>query len=120
MGYSGWGCALVHFQGSYPEVDLDEMRSPNRLIDVIARDGDLRRHLHIAKFPIRDLVGSQTLIVLSEMRNGIPNRNKKTRQNTDARLNSKEFYEPGISQKISIREMGALNDSMEHLSRSEH
>ena len=74
----------------------------------IACDGAMRLRLHSAKFPIRDLVGSQTLIVLSEIRNEISNRNKTPRPNTDARVNPDEFYEPGVSQKIDIREMGRL------------
>ena len=84
------------------------MRSANRLLDVIARDGAFQLHLHSAKFTIRDLMGSQALIVLAEMRHGIPNRNKTTRPNTDTRINPKEFYEPGLNQKIAIREMGRL------------
>ena len=55
------------------------------------------------------------------MRNGISNRTKTTWPNTDNRLNSDEFYEPGINRQIDIQELGwvdALNDFMEHLSQS--
>ena len=31
--------ALVHFRGSYLEVDLDDMRAANRILDVIGCDG---------------------------------------------------------------------------------
>ena len=54
------------------------------------------------------------------MRNGISNRTKTTWPNTDNRLNSDEFYEPGINRQIDIQELGwvdALNDFMEHLSQ---
>ena len=37
---------------------------------------------------------------------GIPNSNKTTRPNADTILNPEEFYEPGLNQKIAIREMG--------------
>ena len=45
---------------------------------------------------------------------------KRRGQNEETILNSKEFYERDIIQKIDIREMGveALNDFMGHLSRS--
>ena len=40
--------------------------------------------------------------------------------NTDRGLNQKEFYEPGINQKIAIRDLGGIGafyDFMEHLSQ---
>ena len=62
---------LVHFRWSYVEVDLDDMRSANRLFEILGRDGELQLHLPSTKFPIHYLVGSQTLIFLSGMGNGI-------------------------------------------------
>ena len=56
------------------------------------------------------------------MRNGIPNLSKTTWPNTDAGINPKEFYGPGLNRQISIHEMGggaAFKDSMEHLSQAE-
>ena len=99
---------ILKFQESYLEVDLGEMRTENRQLEVIARDGALRLLLPIAKFQILDLAGSGTLIALSKIRNGISNRTKTTRPNTDTRLNPGEFYEPRINRKIPIREMGRL------------
>ena len=52
---------LVHFRGSYLEVDLDEMRSENRLLDLGGRDVELQLHLRIAKSPIHYLAVSQAL-----------------------------------------------------------
>ena len=95
------------------------MRSGNRLLEAIGCGGESQLHLPSATSPIRYLSDSQTLIALSKMSNGISNRNKTTRPNTDARLNSDEFYEPGLNRQISIREMGrvdAFNDFAEHLS----
>ena len=47
------------------------MRSENRLREVVGCDGELQLPLPSAKFPIHYLVGSQALISLSEMGNGI-------------------------------------------------
>ena len=62
MGGFGGEFALVHFRGSYLEVDLGDMRSENRLLDVVGCDGALPLHLPSAKSPIRYLVDSETLI----------------------------------------------------------
>ena len=92
------------------------MRSANRLLEAVGCDGEMQLHLpKNAKSPMRYLSGSQKLIFTSAMRDGIPNRNKTTRPNTDARLNAREFYDPGINQKIATRGMGgveAFNDFM--------
>ena len=90
------------------EVGLDDMRASNRLLDAIGFDGDPRPHLPIAKPPMRYLVGSQTLISLPKMGNGISNRGKTTWPNTDTILNSEEFCAPGINRQIAIREMGEM------------
>ena len=92
IGGFGGKFALVHFRGLYLAVDLEDILSTNRLLEVIGCDGELRLHLPRTKSPIRYLVGSKTLIFLSKMRNGIPNRGKTTWPNTDTRLNSNEFY----------------------------
>ena len=42
------------------------------------------------------------------MGNGIANRNKTTRPDTDTRPNSEEFYEPGLNQNSDIRDLGAV------------
>ena len=54
--------ALVHFRGSYLEVSLDDMKSTDRILDVLGRDGTLQLHLENTKFPLHYLVGSQALI----------------------------------------------------------
>ena len=82
------------------------MRSENRLLDAISFDGALQLQSPSTEFAIHYLVGSQTLISLSENGKRIPNRNKTTWPNTDARLNTVGFYGPGVNQKIAIREMG--------------
>ena len=97
--------ALVHFRGSYLEVDIDYMSSANRLLGIIGRGGALQLHVPSTKSPIHYMVDSQTLIFLPEMRNGILNRNQTTRTNADTRLTPKAFYEPTLNQEISIREM---------------
>ena len=59
---------------------------------------------------------------MSEMRNGISNRNITTRPNADTRLTPKEFRGPDINQQIAIREPGgvaAFNDFVGHLSQVE-
>ena len=63
-GFVG-GFALFHFWGPYLEVGLEDMRSENRLLDAIGRDGASGLHLPSAEPPIRYLVGSETLIPLS-------------------------------------------------------
>ena len=103
---------LVHFLGSYLDADLDDIRSENRILDAIRCDGALELNLPSVNSPLRYLVVSQTLIFLSKMANGIPNRNPTTRANADTSLPPGEFYEPGLNQKVAIREMGveAFND----------
>ena len=107
--------ALIHFRCSFLEVDLDDMRPTNRLLEVLARDGTLRRHLPSAKSPIHYSVDSQKLISLSEMRHVVSNRNRTTCDNTDAVTSHRAFYEPTHNQEIAIDEMGgvgAFNDPM--------
>ena len=87
------------------EVDLEDMRSANRILDAIGRGGALKLHLPSAKFPLRYLAGAQTLISLSGMGSGIPNRNKATRSRTDAGFTLNEFYEPGVFHRVEIREI---------------
>ena len=65
-----WGLRrydLVHFAGSYLEVDVGDTRSVNRILDVISGDGTLQLHLPIAQPPVRYSVGTQTLIFLFGM-----------------------------------------------------
>ena len=52
----------VHFRWSYLNVDLYDMRSTNRLIDVICCDVTLQLHLPSTESPIRYLVDSGALI----------------------------------------------------------
>ena len=65
IGRFGGEFALVHFRGSYMEVDLEDMRSENRRLQVIDLDGASKLHLPSAKLPIRYIVDSKTLIFLS-------------------------------------------------------
>ena len=106
IGGFGGKYALVHIRGSYSEVDLAEMRTENRILDVIGCDGTLQLHLTGGKCPLHYFVYSETLISLSEMGNGLSNRNLTTRTNADTRLTPKEFDEPCLNRQISIREMG--------------
>ena len=98
--------ALVHFLGAYLEVDPGDMRSANRLLDVLGCDGISHLHLPSTKFAIRYFVYSQTLIALSKMRNVISNHNQTTWGNTDARTSPKAFYEHTRNQQIAISEIG--------------
>ena len=109
--------AMDRFMGSYLEVDLGDMRPTNSLFELIGRDGTLCLHVQSTKFPIRYLVDSATLICLSKMRNELLNRNRTTWANAGAMISPRTFYEPTLSQKIAIRELGvgAFNDSMDHL-----
>ena len=84
------------------------MRSANRLLEVVGRNGELQLHLPSAKSPMRYLVDSHTLICLSEMRNVTSNRNKTTWSNADTGLTPNGFYERGVNQQIAIRELGRM------------
>ena len=99
-GRLGGKYAIVHFRGAHLEVDLYDMRSGNRLLDVLGRDVELRLHLTRTKSAMRYLVVSQAVISLSKMRNGIANRNRTTWTNTDARTSPNEFYGPTHNQKL--------------------
>ena len=91
------------FSGEYLEVDLDDMCTENRLLGVIGRDVAPKLHLPSTKCPIHYLVDSEALISMSEMGNGIPNRNKTTCPNTDTRTNPAAFYEPAHNHQVDIR-----------------
>ena len=69
FGRFGNKYALVHFRGSYFEVDLDDMRSTNSLFGSIGWDGTLTLHVPHTKSHIRYLVDSQTLVFITKMRN---------------------------------------------------
>ena len=56
--------ALVHFRGSYLEVALGDLKSTDKVLDVLGCDGALQLHVGSTKFPLHYLVGSQTLIFL--------------------------------------------------------
>ena len=88
------------------EADIADMRPANRLFAILGRDWALQLHAPSTKYPIHYLVDSQSLIFLSEMRNGILNRNPTTWDNADARLAPKAFYEPTLNRQIDIRELG--------------
>ena len=84
-----WGkYALVRFRYPYLEVDIDDMRPENRLSEIFGRGGALQLHVASTKFPRPYLVGSQSIIILSEMGNVILNLKKKRTAwaNTDTRL----------------------------------
>ena len=57
IGRFGGQYAIVHFRGAYLEVDLDDVRSENWLLEVIGCDGELRLQLPSTKSPIHYLVG---------------------------------------------------------------
>ena len=65
--------ALVHFRGAYLEVSLGDMRSTDKILEVLGRDGTLQLHLANAKFPLRYLVDSQTLIFFRKREMKSPN-----------------------------------------------
>ena len=62
------------------------MRSANSLFGIIGCDGALTLHIPNTKFTIRYLVGSQTLVVLTEMRNEYLRGNQTAWENTDTRI----------------------------------
>ena len=98
--------ALVHFRGAYLEASLDDMKSADRILDVLGCDGTLQLHLANTKFPLHYLVDSQTLIFLSKAGNEILKRNPITWTNTDTRLSVRDFYENDLNQQIAINELG--------------
>ena len=91
IGRFGNKYALVHFRGSYFEVDLEDMRSANSVFGSIGCDGALILHVPHTKFPIHYLVGSQTLVFVTKMRNEYLNGNQTTWNNTDTRVKPSTF-----------------------------
>ena len=67
IGRFGGKFAIVHPMGSYLEVNLDDIRPEDRLLDVIGRDGDLQLHLPSTKFLMQYLVESQAIILFSKL-----------------------------------------------------
>ena len=66
--------------------------------------------IYIAQIKIQFfyLSGSQTLVFLTKIRNGIPSINRATWANADARLGPNEFVKPNTNQKIAIHESGGF------------
>ena len=88
------------------------MRSGNRLLEVLGRDGALRLHLPSTDHPVHYSVASRTLISLSEMRNVISGRNKTTWANTGTWAGPRPFYEPTQNQKSISERWEALKRLM--------
>ena len=84
------------------------MRPPNRLLELLGFDVALQLHVASTKFPIHYMVYSQAIIPLSEMGNGILNRNQTTWGNTDTRLSPVGFYETTVSHRISTHELAVM------------
>ena len=98
--------ALVHFRGTYLEVSMGDLKSTDRVLDVLGCDGALQLHVGSTKFPLHYLVDSQKLIFVSKVRNGFLQRNLITWTNTDTRLSVREFYENDLNQQIANNELG--------------
>ena len=111
MGVFG-GYDLVRLRGAYLEVDLDDMRPENRLLEVLGIYGQLQLHLPSTKLKMHYLVDLQKIIRLSEMGNRISHRNQTTRANTDTRTSPRTFYEPTHNRQMSTHEMGGLGRLM--------
>ena len=84
IGRFGDKYALVHFRGPYFEVDLEDMRPARSLFGIIGCDGTLTLHVTLAKSTINYLLGSQTLVFLTKMRNAYLRGNQTTGANADA------------------------------------
>ena len=74
------------FRVSYFEVGLEDMRSANSLFGITGCDGALTLHIPNTKFPIHYLLGPQTLVFLTKMRNGYLRGNRTTWGNADTRI----------------------------------
>ena len=98
------------------------MRSANKLFGGIGCDGKLTLHVPQTKFPIHYLVGAQTLVFLTKMRNEYLRGNTTTWSNTDTGIKPLTFYEQDLQQRIDIHELGGeeeLNDFINHLANAE-
>ena len=91
-GRFGGEYALFHFRWPYLEVDLDDVRSANRLFEIIGRGGALQLRVPSTKSPIHYLVYPQAMIPLPK--NALLNRNQTTWAYTDTRLAHRAFYDP--------------------------
>ena len=114
--------ALVHFRGAYLEVSLGDLKSTDRILDVLGRDGTLQLHLAKTKFPLRYLVDSQALVFLKKARDEYVNSNPITWTNTDTRLSIREFYENDLNQQIATNELvgeQAYRDFLDHIGKVE-
>ena len=72
------------------------------------------------KTPLLYIVDSQTLVLLSEIRNGLLRGVEKARANIGTRLRPLDYYKPFVNSEIGIHAMGGavgFNDFMEYLSQ---
>ena len=93
-----WNCcrgfgnnfAVVYNRWCTIETDLNDLRSANKISDILGRGSKLRLNLTNSKSPVRYLVDSQTVSFLTKIRNALLKRNKKW-PNNDTRLGHNEF-----------------------------
>ena len=60
----------AHFRFDAVEVDLNDLTSTNKILDVLGCDGSLRMHLTVTKSHIRFSADPQTLVLVTEIRWG--------------------------------------------------
>ena len=77
-----------------------------KIFDVLGCAGALQLHLPSTKFTLRYLVGSQALVFLSVIRNGLCSCKQKTWDNADIRLTPLDYYKRELNNQIAIRELG--------------
>ena len=92
IGKFGRKGALIRFRGNSIDVDLNDLRSGNKIFSVIGCDGAQHLHSAKAKFRIRYLVGARSLVCQAKIRNEISHRIRTTWANTDARLVHNVFF----------------------------
>ena len=101
-------CALVLFRRNSIVVDLNDLRSPNKIFDVLGRDGALHLQLTNTKSHLRYLVGHRTLVCLAEIRNEILPLNTTTWASTGNRLDHNAFFAENLNRQIATIELGGV------------
>ena len=96
----------MHYTVAFLEVEFDDMRPADKILDVLGRDGASQLNLPGAKSHIHYLFDSQEVAFLSKFRNEILNSKQSTWTNADTRANPLDYYKHVHGPNLAIRGFG--------------
>ena len=71
IGALGDKFSAAYYRWGTIETDINDLRLPNKIFDILRRDGNLHLNLASTKYQVRYLVDSPTLVFLTHIRSGV-------------------------------------------------